>query len=204
MTKIFMLGLLMATLCSFSSAQDMNDVWKETLASLSAEEIMQTFTIEANLYKKISKKFSKEILEAIKEIEVLENPDSRSLPQTTACLVFFLKENRIFTIEIVKEHWFQANILSQGRSTRFVLRDKKDKLAETIMNILNPSKKPAPEKPAPEKQSAMCHECSQMMFPMAMGNCETCKAPTRSMSFKFCDACAIAKGVCQVCEKKMK
>lgn len=172
MSKFFMLGLIMAVMISFSSAQDMNDVWKETLESLCAEEAMQIFAVEANAYKKIPKKFSKDILEAIKGIEVLENPDSRSLPQPTASLVFLLKENKIFTIEIVKEHWFQANFLTQGKAVRFVLRDKKDKLADTIMNILNP-----PKKNPPQKQSAICNECSQMMFAMGMGNCETCKSP---------------------------
>ncbi len=196
-----MLGLIMAALCSFSSAQDLSDLWKSTIESLSSDQIMQVFSVEANAYKKISKKYTKDILESLKEIETLENPDCRCLPQPEACLVFFLKENRIFTIEIVKEHWFQANLLLAGRSIRFILKDKKNKLADSVMNILNPPKKTSPPE---EKQSALCPECSQMMFAMGMGNCEACKAPTRTMSFKFCDACALKKGVCQVCEKKLK
>jgi len=212
MRKIFMLGLLMVSLCC-SHAQDLSELWKNTLESFSSDDIMQIFVVQADSHKKLPKKFVSDILKAMKEIEVLESPDCRCLPQTTGSLVFFLRENRIFTIELVKEHWFQANLLLQGRSIRFILKDKKDTLPEKVMNILNPPQKPVkPEKsekpeiktPEPEKQTSMCEECSQMMFMMAIGTCECCGATTSSISFKYCKACALKKGVCQVCEKKVK
>lgn len=197
MQNVFFWGYLMVSLCVFSgTAQEGGGLWQETISAIAPDQVIQMILIESDTTKTIDKKNVDTILNSLKDLALLENPECRCLPTVEGRLLFLLSTNKILAIELVKAHWFQAVLLEEGKSTPFILKDKEDKFVTTLGKIMNPSTSSKKEKPIHEK-------CAQMMYPPAMGKCSSCSNPVRSVAYKYCESCARDKGVCMVCGEKL-
>lgn len=56
--------------------------------------------------------------------------------------------------------------------------------------------------PTPPKQ-ALCPECTGKAFTADVGACQGCGTHTSSGAFELCPTCALARGVCQACQKPL-
>ena len=191
--SLWILVIMIMSLPGWGYAQELKELWESTTDSISGDEVLKIVYANSGELKKIENKHVKSLLSAAKKIQVLDKPDTRSLPSIEGMLVFFMKNTNMLVIQITQKHWFKAVYFNDGQVIPFILKDNEDGLYQVIEKLFAP-----PELP----KEPLCNECQGKMFIMAIGTCSNCGSSTPSMAYKLCAECARAKGVCMSCGRK--
>jgi len=219
--------LLLACICLSCTQAQEESAWKDTLENMSYQDIQAITFFDGSVMHNIALEHKETLWKNCNNMVTLESPLCRCYPSVQGRLFFFLSDNTAVMVEIADNHWVQGIFMEEGRSIKFLLMDKENKLGEAVEKAMkatekkdikkeaekpvNSEAKPKEEavesstsKEMEETEETLCPDCQNKMFALMMGTCSSCGEMTSSCGFQYCQSCARKKGVCQACGQSLK